>query len=234
MSQPIIGITTFISSKGLTLPTTYIDAVDDSDGVPMVLAKTPDTEKIKSQIDKVDALLLTGGNDIEPALFNEEPHQQLGEIEPGRDEYESKLIEHALEKEIPVLGICRGAQILNIQQGGTMYQDIYDQIDTEVNQHTQKAARNYLAHTVNIKKDSLLHRIVGQTKIRTNTFHHQANKDVPDHFIISATSPDGVIEAVESTVHDFVMGLQWHPEGTYFNDEPSKKIFHALVEAARK
>ena len=234
MSQPVIGITTFISDKGLTLPTTYIDAINDSDGVPMVLAKTLDAEKMKAQIDKIDALLLTGGNDIEPALFNEEPHQQLGEIEPGRDEYESGLIEHALSKGIPVLGICRGAQILNIQQGGTMYQDIYDQIDGSVNQHTQKAARDYLAHTVNIKDGSLLHGIVGETKIKTNTFHHQANKDVPDHFIISATSPDGVIEAVESTIHDFVIGLQWHPEGTYFNDEPSRKIFHALVEAAQK
>lgn len=92
MSQPIIGITTFISSKGLTLPTTYIDAVNDSDGVPMVLAKTLDPGKIKAQIDRIDALLLTGGNDIEPALFNEEPHQQLGEIEPGRDEYESSTL----------------------------------------------------------------------------------------------------------------------------------------------
>lgn len=234
MSQPIIGITTFISDKGLTLPTTYIDAINDSDGVPMVLAKTLNPEKIKAQIEKIDALLLTGGNDIEPALFNEEPHQQLGEIEPGRDEYESGLIEHALEKGIPVLGICRGAQILNIQQGGTMYQDIYDQIDGTVNQHTQNAARDYLAHTVNIEDGSLLHRIVGEKTIKTNTFHHQANKGVPDHFIISATSPDGVIEAVESTAHDFVLGLQWHPEGTYFNDGPSKKIFHALVEAAQK
>lgn len=233
MRQPVIGITTFISEKGLTLPTTYIDAINDTEGVPMVLAKTLDAGKVKAQIDSIDALLLTGGNDIEPALFNEEPHRALGEIEPGRDEYESSLIERAVEKGIPVLGICRGAQILNIQQGGTMYQDIYNQIDEELNQHTQKAARNYLAHTVNIKEGSLLHEITGETSIRTNTFHHQANKEVPDHFIISATSPDGVVEAVESTMHEFVLGLQWHPEGTYFNDAPSKKIFHAFVEAAK-
>ncbi|MCD2137424.1 gamma-glutamyl-gamma-aminobutyrate hydrolase family protein [Salinicoccus halitifaciens] len=232
MPQPIIGITTFISEKGLTLPTTYIDAINDSDGVPMVLAKTEDPGKIKTQIDNIDALLLTGGNDIEPALFGEEPHRELGEIEPGRDAYESALIEHALEKGIPILGICRGAQILNIQQGGTMYQDIYSQMEAELNQHTQKAARNYLAHTVDIEAGSLLHRIVGETSIKTNTFHHQANKDVPDHFIISGLSPDGVVEAVESTVHDFVIGLQWHPEGTYFNDEASKKIFQAFVAAA--
>lgn len=113
-----------------------------------------------------------------------------------------------------------------------MYQDIYSQMDAELNQHTQKAARNYLAHTVDIEEGSLLHGIVGETSIKTNTFHHQANKDVPDHFIVSAVSPDGVVEAVESTVHDFVLGLQWHPEGTYFNDEPSRKIFHAFVAAA--
>lgn len=234
MSQPIIGITTLISDNSLTLPTTYIDAINDSDGVPVILAKSLDEEKIKQQIDKIDALLLTGGNDIEPALFNEEPHQSLGEIEPGRDEYESKLIEHALTKGIPVLGICRGAQILNIQQGGTMYQDIYSQIDTPVNQHTQKAARNYLSHTVNIVEDSLLHKITGHKTIKTNSFHHQANKDVPSHFIISGVSPDGVVEAVESTEHDFVIGLQWHPEGTYFNDEVSKNVFHAFVAAAKK
>lgn len=234
MKRAVIGITTFITGDSMKLPTTYINAVTKSEGVPIVLAKTEFEDQIKTQIDSVDGLLLTGGDDIDASLFGEDPHQNLGNIEPGRDAYEMKLIEYALEQDKPILAICRGAQILNISQGGTMYQDIYDQIETTVIQHRQNAPRNYLSHTVHIDSDSKLAEITGETEIKTNSFHHQANKDVPKGYIISAKTNDGVVEAAEDTNRDFVLALQWHPEASFDSDPVSQKIFKRFIETALK
>lgn len=230
--RPIIGITTFITEDKLILPDNYITAVSESGGTPIILPKVTDDAQVRGQLDQIDGLLLTGGDDINPALFREDPHQKLGIIEPGRDEYETKLVKSCLENNLPVLAVCRGAQILNITEGGTMYQDIYDQIEGYVMQHQQKASRDFLSHSITIKEDSLLHSILGETSVRTNTFHHQANRDIPDHFQITAYSNDGVIEAIESTSHDFVLGIQWHPEGSFPSDEYSKKLFTAFVRAS--
>lgn len=234
MKDAIIGITTFITGDSLKLPVNYINAVSGASGIPMILAKIEDETRIKQQVDSIDALLLTGGDDIDPSLFSEDPHQNLGNIEPGRDAYEMRLIEYALEQDKPILAICRGAQILNIYAGGTMYQDIYGQIDGEVIQHTQNAPRDYLSHTINIEYNSKLHSIIGETAVKTNSFHHQANKEVPDGYIISARSNDGIIEAIEHTEKKFVFGLQWHPEGSFNNDSTSQKIFNKFIEAASK
>lgn len=234
MTTPIIGVTTFISSDGLRLPENYSIAIAGERGVPVVLAKVEDETLIKRQIDSIDGLLLSGGDDIEPSFFGESPHQKLGPIEPGRDLYEMKLIEYALQAGKPILGICRGAQILNVHQGGRMYQDIYAQHDKETIKHVQDAAKNYLSHEITIAENTKLHDIVGQSKIRTNSFHHQANKEVPEHFAVSARTEDGIIEAIESKEHEFVIGVQWHPEATYSVDESSQKIFRMFIKAANK
>jgi len=230
--RPIIGITTFITEDRLVLPDTYIKAVSESGGTPIILPKVADDAQIRMQLDQIDGLLLSGGDDIDPGLFGEDPHPKLGIIEPGRDEYESKLIKSCLKDNLPILAVCRGAQILNITEGGTMYQDIYDQVEENVIQHQQKASRNFLSHSIEVKVDSLLHSILGETSVRTNSFHHQANRAVPSPFQITAYSNDGVIEAIESTSHNFVLGLQWHPEGSFPTDDYSKKIFAAFVKAA--
>lgn len=232
MTNPVIGVTTFISSDGLRLPENYSIAVAGEQGVPVILAKVEDEALIKKQIDNIDGLLLSGGDDIEPSFFGESPHQKMGDIEPGRDLYELKLIEYALEAGKPILGICRGAQILNVQQGGTLYQDIYSQHGDSTMKHSQGAAKDYLSHKVTVTEGTKLYEILGETEIRTNSFHHQANKHPAESLQISAKAEDGIIEAVESAEHDFVIGVQWHPEGTYLVDESSKKIFRAFIKAA--
>lgn len=234
MGETVIGITTFITGDSLKLPATYITAVSGSGGVPFVLAKIEDDTKVKAQVDAIDGLVLTGGDDIDPSLFGEDPHQKLGNIEPGRDAYEAKLIEYALEQNKPVLAICRGAQILNISEGGTMYQDIYDQIEGNVMQHTQIAPRDYLSHTINIAKGTKLRDIIGTEEVKTNSFHHQANNLPADGYVVSARSNDGVVEAMESKHHEFVMAIQWHPEGSYKTDETSQKLFNKFIEVAGK
>ena len=232
MSVPKIGITTFINEDKLTIPTNYIRAVSESDGTPLILPKISKETQIKEQIENIDALLLTGGDDIDPSLFGEDPHPALGNIEPGRDEYELKLIEMALSKDMPILAICRGAQILNVSQGGSMLQDIYDQTESPVIQHQQKAPKSHLSHAINIAQPSLLFDIIGADTIMTNSFHHQANSQAGKGFHISAETNDGIVEAIESTVHKFVLALQWHSEACFATDENSRKIFRAFIESA--
>ncbi|MCK1976452.1 gamma-glutamyl-gamma-aminobutyrate hydrolase family protein [Jeotgalicoccus huakuii] len=234
MSLPVIGVTTFVSEDQLRLPESYSIAIANEGGVPIILPKVENDALIKAQIQSLDALVLSGGDDVDPEFFGEAPHQKMGAIEPGRDAYEMKLIDFALDANIPILGICRGAQVLTIHQGGTIYQDLYSQVGEGTYKHNQEVPKNYLTHKVSIKENTKLHSILGQTKVKTNSFHHQAVKTIPDHFEITAKTSDGIIEAVESKSYNFLIGVQWHPEGTYLVDEYSQKIFAALVKAAAK
>ncbi|WP_213810149.1 gamma-glutamyl-gamma-aminobutyrate hydrolase family protein [Jeotgalicoccus sp. WY2] len=235
MGRPIIGITTAIEENNMSLRPHYIEAVTDLGGVPLLLAKNDDEQSIKEQIEVLDGLYLTGGNDINPSTYNEEPHPKLEKVEHGRDEYEIEVIKHAFKRGIPILGICRGSQLLNSLTDGTMYQDLEAQYEGEdLIQHKQKSNRDYLQHSVLIE-GSRLHKIVGTDKIRVNSHHHQANKDVDNKdFIVSGRAPDGVIEALEGTGNTFIMGLQFHPEDSYKFDEPSKKILEAFLSEAQQ
>lgn len=236
MGRPIIGITTAIEEKNMSLRPHYIEAVTDLGGVPLLLAKNDDEQSIKEQIDVLDGLYLTGGKDINPSTYDEEPHPKLEAVEHGRDEYEIEVIKHAYKRGIPILGICRGSQLLNSLTDGTMYQDLEAQYEGEdLIQHKQKSNRDYLQHSVLIEEGSRLHKIVGTDKIRVNSHHHQANKDVDNKdFIVSGRAPDGVIEALEGTGNIFIMGLQFHPEDSYKFDEPSKKILEAFLSEAQQ
>lgn len=232
MTVPIIGVTTFIEGNSYRLPKYYGEAIVDCGGVSVLLVKTLNEDRVKAQVEALDGIILAGGNDVDPMYFNEGPHQKLGSIEPGRDEYEMMLIKYALEMDKPILGICRGAQILNISQGGSMYQDIYSQMD-DVYQHGQQAPIQHMSHFIDIEKDSKLYEIMGNDNIKINSFHHQANSTPGEGLRVVAKSKDGVVEAIESTNHEFVIGVQWHPEGTYEVDTHSQKLFQRFVDVAR-
>lgn len=236
MKQPLIGITTFIGKNNQEVPKRFIDVISAEHGVPMLLPEIENEDLIKAQVESIDALLLTGGDDVDPALYNQDPHQKLGNIEPERDEYEWKLIDYALEKGIPVLGICRGSHMLNIHEGGTIYQDIYSQIEdgTELIKHQKNDKKEHFTHKVNIKKGSKMYEIVKQEEIFTISNHHQAVNKVAPGFQVAAKTNDGIVEAIESTEQDFVIGLQWHPEERYHTDESSQNIIRRFVEAAGK
>ena len=232
--KPIIGISSNIKENYLSVPLENIHAVTKFGGVPLILPNVEE-DAASTMAELLDGLLLTGGGDIDPTLFGEEPHPKLGNIIPERDVFELALIQKMLEINKPILGICRGAQIVNIAVGGDMYQDIYAQINHELLQHVQKAQRSHLSHFVQVKKGSLLEKIAQTDKFKVNSFHHQANRNVPKGFSISATASDGIIEAFESNTHKFVLCLQWHPESLIAkNDRVSENIFKAFIGATKK
>lgn len=236
MGKPIIGITTMIDGNTLLLNENYIKAITDLGGVPMLLAKNEDDQSIKEQVEMLDGLYLSGGSDINPRTYDEEPHLNLEAVEHGRDEYEIKVIKHAFERNLPILGVCRGSQLLNSLTNGHMYQDLESQYEgDDLIQHRQTSPRDYLQHSVIIEEGSKMYDIVGTTKMLVNSHHHQANKDVDDEeFIISGRAPDGVIEVIEGRGDAFILGIQFHPEDSYTFDENSKKILNAFLDASRE
>lgn len=236
--KPLIGITASmdLSGKEYTTNKDYTKAIIQMGGIPVVLPYLSNDLDIKSIVGKLDGLYATGGYDIDPTLFNEEPHINLGTIIPERDKFEITLIKKTLEANKPILAVCRGCQILNIAIGGDMYQDIYSQIDHTLLQHQQNAPTGHGSHFVQIQNDSLLQKLSKTDKIKVNSRHHQANRRVPKPLVISGRSNDGIIEAVESEEHNFVLGLQWHPENMLSeqNDKVSSKIFTGFIEACKK
>src|SRR5690606_9251504 len=151
-----------------------MNAIVQSGGTPIILPLISSKNNINQIADMIDGLYLTGGNDIDPTLFNEEPHPKLGRINPARDEYEIALTKKMIEKNKPILGVCRGSQILNIALGGTMYQDIYSQKEGDLLQHQQNAPTDHPSHYIHVAENSLLSRLVGKDKIKVNSRHHQA------------------------------------------------------------
>jgi putative glutamine amidotransferase len=233
---PIIGVTSSLKDERLiTVADDNIYAIEQAGGIPVILPNLSPPESIDYIAQKIDGLLLTGGGDIDPTLFGEEPHKNLGSITPSRDEFEIHIIRKMLEQNKPILGICRGCQILNIAAGGDMYQDIYTQHDYELLQHSQRAPRSHTSHFVKISDHSLLAKMTESERFKVNSFHHQAVRNLGHGFKGSAVSSDGIIEAFESVQHSFVLGVQWHPECTVRDhDHPSEKIFKSFIEACTK
>ncbi len=232
--KPIIGISANLKEQFLSVSTDYIQAITEFGGVPLVIPNLQE-DAIDRIIQQIDGFLLTGGGDIDPTLFGEEPLQGLGHITPERDGFEIAITQKMLKLNKPILGICRGIQILNIAAGGDMYQDLYSQIEKRLLQHTQQSPRWHATHFVHIKKGTLLGDIIQKEKVKVNSFHHQAVRNIPNEFEVSARASDGIIEAVESKIHSFVMGVQWHPECmTARNDPASAAIFKAFIKACKK
>lgn len=232
--KPLIGITSSMEIDGafFTVSRDNIYAIKEAGGLPVILPNVLGEEEIEQYAQRIDGLYLTGGYDINPLLFGEEPHQELGAVTPGRDHFELKIINQTLQLNKPILGVCRGCQILNIAVGGSMYQDIYGQINRELLQHAQQAPAAHGSHIVNVLRGSLLYRLTGEEKLQVNSRHHQANRSVIDTFQISGQANDGVVEAIESKEHPFVLGLQWHPENmAAANDQQSLNIFQGFIEA---
>ncbi|MHA6260187.1 gamma-glutamyl-gamma-aminobutyrate hydrolase family protein [Sporosarcina sp. CAU 1771] len=233
--KPVIGITTDVENgKRHVLNDRYIQAVERAGGLP-ILIPTGIEKDLRQITGLLDGLLLSGGSDLNPLLFGEEPHRNLGDVTPARDQIEIELAKIMLELDKPILGICRGEQILNVVSGGNLYQDIHAQNEKKVLQHAQNSPRGHLTHYVQVEKGSLLESIVGETEILVNSYHHQAVKYVPKPYQISGVSSDGIVEAIESTEHRFVLGVQWHPEELVpLNDAPSLLIFEKFIKASKK
>lgn len=212
--------------------TENIKAILDAGGLPIMLSYLQAKDDLNAIAQKIDGLYATGGYDIDPTLFGEEPHPNLGTIIPERDSFEMKLMRMLLEINKPILGVCRGSQTLNIAIGGDMYQDIYTQKAGDLLQHQQRAPKEHGSHFVDVVEGSLLNRLTGKARLKVNSRHHQANRNVIAPLQICATATDGVIEAIESMEHKFVLAVQWHPENMSAKGDPaSKSIFKGFIEA---
>lgn len=201
----------------------YIEAIFLAGGVPLMLPPIAMREAIFDQLSNIDVLVLSGGSDVNPILYGEEPTSLLESVIDERDLYELELIRMAEKMHLPILGICRGLQILNVAYGGTLFQDLSFSSASIV--HRQKTRRQEPSHSVDVKKGSILHSIFQEEKIFTNSYHHQAVKTLAEGFTISATSKDGVIEGIEKQGPATIVAVQWHPEMMATNDAIMLKLF---------
>ena len=232
-TTPIIGLTGNFREGDCTLAEGYYRSVLKAGGTPFILPPFEETDALIQALESIDGLLLTGGADINPLYLNEEPIKELHGINPRRDYQELMLTKLAADRQIPILGICRGIQTLMAALGGTLYQDIHSQMEGNRIKHDQDLDRSYASHTVTIEKDTLLHRLFQTDTLAVNSFHHQAVKEVAPGFQVCAYSSDGVIEAVESTAYKSVLGVQWHPECFILRgDECMMPLFQWLTNEA--
>ncbi len=212
------------------IPYDYVRAVENAGGIPLVLPQMKDLENeaLDEQLQRVHGVILPGGGDVAPLLWGEEPEPGLGETFPFLDGFQMALTRRALERKIPLLGICKGLQILNVAQGGTLVQDLASFGATV--QHTQRASIGYASHSVILEEGSLLQSLWGE-RVEVNSFHHQAVREPGEGLRITARSVDGVIEALEMPDRAFVVGVQWHPEGMVPGNEKMEKLFRCFMEA---
>lgn len=233
-NHPVIGVTGNFSDGSLTLLSGYYTSVVKAGGIPLVIPPFEDTDILLSLLDGIDGLLLTGGADINPLFLNEEPVRELHGINPYRDRQELLLARLAANRQIPILGICRGIQVMNAAFGGTLYQDIYTQAEGVHIKHSQDMDRAFASHTVRIEPDSLLARVMQTEVLPVNSFHHQAVAESAPGFRVSARAADGVVEAIESTEYKSMIGVQWHPECFILNgDKCMMPLFGWFVREAR-
>lgn len=241
MKKPLIGILTniikveegnYAGGERIYVNRDYVRAAIEAGGTPILLPIHADVEAIYHQIELVDGLILSGGQDVAPHHYNEEAKPWLGAVSAERDHFELLAVRYAYQLNKPMLGVCRGVQLLNVALGGTLYQDIEKEHETPL-KHLQAEYRVHPTHAVSILPGSRLHAIFGQESVHTNSFHHQSIKEIAEGFMVSARSSDGIVEAIEKRDSPFVLGVQWHPE-MMVGDPYMSKLFAAFLDEARK
>jgi len=235
VKRPVIGITIGYSIQDreiFALRDDYVRAVERAGGLPVVLAPgTPEDAPVL--LDHLDGLLLTGGADVDPGLYGQPPHETVTRIIPERDALEVALCREALRRDMPLLAICRGQQVLNVATGGTLIQDLPSQWKGAVN-HDPEGERWSPAHDVRILPGTRLREILGQERVEVNSFHHQAVKAPGQGVVVSAfAEEDDVVEGIEIPGRRLAVGVQWHPEAFWDKDGRFQPLFEALVKACR-
>lgn len=215
----------------------YVEAVRDCGGIPLLLPVYNNDNDMAEEINKIinltDGLILPGGSDIAPLIMGEEPHIALGRINPERDIWEMALCRAFLKNDKPILGVCKGIQLLNVVAGGTLWQDVNSADKLNPIQHSQSAPLWYGSHSITIDKDSEFALIFGE-KTNVNSTHHQAIKDIAPGFAPWAWSEDGIIEGIKKIDGNYAVGVQWHPEKMFKRDKKMMLLFKSFVDAARE
>lgn len=199
--------------------------------IPFILPDVPNAIG-EDYFELYDRLIIHGGPDVDPHLFGEEPHREIGMVNYKRDVFERELIQAAVKVRKPVLGICKGAQIINVALGGNLYQDIEAQCENSYIKHSQEAPGGYPTHSITLAKDSFLHAVLGLNTL-VNSRHHQAIRDVAPTLRATATSLDGIVEGIENSDAS-VVGVQWHPENMWREHEDMYALFEAFVSKVKE
>lgn len=243
-TRPVIGVTTQTLEeipdelpRCWIMSQRYVRTLTASGAVPWIVPLLDDPETLREIYDRVDGLFLPGGVDVDPVSYNEEKLASCGRVDPDRDRTEIKLAEWAMRDRKPILAVCRGAQILSVAAGGTLYQDLGseypDAIKHDYWPKVGARTRQDLAHPVNVVANTRLNRLLGTDTVLVNSMHHQGIKKLAPTLIANAFAPDGLIEGVESNDDNFVVGVQWHPEDLADIDPNMRRLFDAFIEAAR-
>lgn len=214
----------------------YVDGVAQAGGAPVVLPPVMDARAAASVVDGLDGLLLSGGSDLHPSYYGEEPIPELDVTLAERDELEMALLESALRRGIPIFGICRGLQVLNVAFDGTLYQDLPSQVDQELLKHRQTTPKWQATHEIEVHGDTRIAGIMGGGTIKVNSYHHQAVKDLAGDFVVSAKSSDGIVEAIEyrDLSERWIVAVQWHAEAMRQSGSEHRSLFEAHVAAAER
>ncbi len=237
--QPLIGLTCATASGGEGRPLTYrvnqayARAVAFAGGAPVLIPSLGESEGLRALYETLDGILLPGGADIQPALYGEDRHPSVDAPDPSLDQTELTLARWALAEAKPILGICRGQQLLNVAGGGTLVQDIPSELPGALTHRVEP--RNTLAHPIAVEPDARLADLLGATHVQVNSLHHQAVEKVAPGFLITARAPDGVIEGLERPDHPFAVSVQFHPEELVPGHEASERLLrHFVAEAAAR
>jgi putative glutamine amidotransferase len=239
--RPTIGITPDISMPTPDAPVPryelrvpYVDAVTRAGGLPFILPYSEDSFCIESYLDRISGLVVTGGAfDIPPNAYGETPREGLGPLKPARTAFETELLRGALRRNLPVLGICGGMQLLNVALGGTLFQDIGREL-RDARNHEQKHDRTQPQHPIDVKDGTLLADLLGRGQLMVNSTHHQSVRNIGENVVISAVAPDGVVEAIEARSYAFAVGVQWHPEMLIHSIPTHLGLYRGFVGKARE
>ncbi|GED67156.1 gamma-glutamyl-gamma-aminobutyrate hydrolase [Brevibacillus reuszeri] len=243
MTKPLIGCTTYYINafeenkhRFIVAQDHFTSAIDDplsihrAGGIPVPIPLIDEDEYIDSLLDRLDGLMFIGGSDVSPSLYGQPYKKGLGHIDPARDKFELKLLDKAVKRNLPLFGICRGLQLLNVYFGGTLVQDIERGYPTEINHAGFFAPKSNIAHKVKLSEEHMLYPCFGKEELAVNSFHHQMIDKLGDGLEAAAISEDGIIEAIVHKQYPFLVAVQWHPEMMFETEQEQLKLFQLFVD----
>ena len=232
--RPLIGITTCgRDAEGrFRLAAAYVDAIRRGGGIPLLVP--PGEVGLEQLLDELDGLVLSGGGDVDPRFYDGLPHATIHDVDAERDAMELALAREIVDRDLPALCICRGAQVMNVALGGDLIEHLPDEVGDEVSHRPAEGENAYQHHAVSTEPSSLLAAIMGRSDVEPASWHHQAARRVAPGLAVVARATDGTVEAFEKADRSWLIGVQWHPEVTAAEDPTQQRIFDSLVAAAGK